>query len=542
MADPAEAGSAAGPDLHTVMRRTLQRGTQSRVGEALSSSLHVREADVPIGSVLTVAGAKRGMHSSGVARGRSAFNFPCGLTFLPWDAWGMPGHEDMVLVADSSNNRLVRYFVDSGEFDTLAPVEPEQLTEPVLGPGGIEALHDGECLLALPSDVCWVAHDPMVAAMPPGVCVFVSCWGDHSICMLESVPAERAPSGESDDPAAGVARVRAARLCGGGRQGLVNGVGTQARLMFPRGVVVLPLRHSPDGCSIELVFADMGNHMLRRASVDFASRTARVAPFAGFRAEGSGLVDGPFEVAAFVSPSALCLSACGDALFVGQTGALRRVDLVRRTVRTLAGQLREGFLDGTGLEAMLGEVGGLCVAYDGSLVFTDSTANRIRRLRHAEQSRVPGPTCFVSPLVEPHSRLLADGLVTTLAGTGARGKSDGRRADLVHPFGVCADEGTRLFFSDFGSHCLRMLRLAWPHWTAEGHATHCGTEQRAVILTLLVLARRGQAPTTPKAGGPPPLTALDALRRLSRRTLFRLFRWCAMLDGLLDEREHEAVV
>ena len=95
-----------------------------------------------------------------------------------------------------------------------------------------------------------------------------------------------------------------------------------------------------------------------------------------------------------------------------------------------------GFSDGK--SALFDQPRGICSLPDGRIVVSDFNNHRLR-------------------LVNP------DGEVSTLAGSGAPGTTDGcatRGALLFHPVGVAVDPGGKwLAFSDYGSHLIRKLCL-----------------------------------------------------------------------------------
>jgi len=151
-----------------------------------------------------------------------------------------------------------------------------------------------------------------------------------------------------------------------------------------------------------------------------------------------GLRDGDFETAQFHHPQGLALQ--GETLFVADTGnhCLRRVDLQRRRVETLAGTGRLG---------------------QGSLLAGD--AHRAS-LRSPWDVAVHGEELYIA-MAGTHQlwRLdLQKGRLTPFAGNGFEGLRDGPRtaAWLAQPSGLALGEG-RIYFADSESSAIRFVEL-----------------------------------------------------------------------------------
>lgn len=135
----------------------------------------------------------------------------------------------------------------------------------------------------------------------------------------------------------------------------------------------------PSGLSLnpatgELVVADAWNDRVR--AIDLVTRTVRTVAGSGVR----GLRDGPGAEASFSFPTAVAVDEAGRIYVVSSgTFSIARIDTdPEATVTTLAGG-RVGANDGAADKARLGPQGGL--VYDGgALYFTDAGAGRVRRL------------------------------------------------------------------------------------------------------------------------------------------------------------------
>ena len=208
-------------------------------------------------------------------------------------------------------------------------------------------------------------------------------------------------------------------LAGDGTPGFRDGDAAHARLSDPFGVAI-----GRDGT---VYVSDAGDaHRIRRVSPRGA-----VSTVAG---SVRGFADGAAESARFDTPSGLAIDAAG-ALYVADTGnnAVRRVDPDGR-VTTVAGDGVAGYADGPGAQARFN--GPMAVAVDpaGRVIVADAYNDRIRAIS-------------------------ADGRVTTVAGTGARGADDGEAsaARFDTPSGVAVDAGGVIYVADSGNGALRAI-------------------------------------------------------------------------------------
>jgi hypothetical protein len=156
---------------------------------------------------------------------------------------------------------------------------------------------------------------------------------------------------------------------------------------------------------------------------------------------GSGkeeMADGGFDSAAFNHPQGMAL--VGDLLYVADTEnhAIRKVDLVARTVETIAGTGEQGFTrDGRGPARTMG----LSSPWD--LVFHDDTLY-----------------IAMAGIHQLWSLDLSNGLVGPYAGSGRESLSDGplSSATLAQPSGITTD-GAKLYFADSETSSIRAADL-----------------------------------------------------------------------------------
>jgi ABC-type branched-subunit amino acid transport system substrate-binding protein/sugar lactone lactonase YvrE len=216
-------------------------------------------------------------------------------------------------------------------------------------------------------------------------------------------------------------------LTGDGEAGYRDGPAVQAQFNGPTDVAV-------DTTGIIYV-ADSRNNRIRAISLEGMVTTLAGSGERGFQ-------DGPPQQAQFDGPSRLVVDVGGnvyvcDSLDREYRGnhALRRIAL-DGTVTTLAGNGQPGLADGPLAEARFYHLGGLDVDAAGNLYVADVLSERIRVIT-------------------------AQGMVYTLAGTGASGYADGpgSKATFLWPKGVVLDGAGRLYVADCASNRIRVIDL-----------------------------------------------------------------------------------
>jgi sugar lactone lactonase YvrE len=215
-------------------------------------------------------------------------------------------------------------------------------------------------------------------------------------------------------------------MVGNGTAGY-NGDGTALtglRLNWPSGLAV-------DSAN-NIFIADMYNHRIRKIALSFLTTVA------GNGTMGFGGDSGPATAAFLSSPTGIAFDNGGNLFFV-DTGNNR----VRRitpggVISTVAGSGTQG-PRGDGLPATLAELNiPLSVAVDraGGIYIADTQNNRIRKV-------------------------LTNGFITTVAGTGTAGYSgDGGNAlaaQLNMPTAVDVDKDGNVYIADSSNHCIRKI-------------------------------------------------------------------------------------
>jgi hypothetical protein len=175
--------------------------------------------------------------------------------------------------------------------------------------------------------------------------------------------------------------------------GHYDGTGTAARFYLPWGMAI-----DSEG---NLFVSEYGNHCIRKITPQ-----GDVTTVAGFATgiAGGQFVDDKGAAARFNLPKGLDIDKAGN-LYVADSGnhRIRKIDK-DGNVSTLAGSSL-GFEDGVGPAANFNQPTGVAVDIDGFVYVTDHINNRIRKITPA-------------------------GVVSTLAGTGIQGVTDGIGAGI----------------------------------------------------------------------------------------------------------------
>jgi sugar lactone lactonase YvrE len=209
-------------------------------------------------------------------------------------------------------------------------------------------------------------------------------------------------------------------LAGNGIKGFVDGTGTAARFSSPFSLDV--------DATGNVYVADAGNNRIRRIAPNGV-----VVTIAG--SGKAGKLDGSSVDAQFNLPSDVAVDGTGT-IFVADLGnnAVRKIASDGR-VSTVAGNGAAGAADGAGPIAQFNAPSGLALGLDGCIVIADTQNNRLRKIT---------PT----------------GQVTTIAGLGAKGASDGASssANFYEPSDVLAMPDGTIYVADTENNRLRRVR------------------------------------------------------------------------------------
>lgn len=211
---------------------------------------------------------------------------------------------------------------------------------------------------------------------------------------------------------------------------LADGLAEAARFNDPSDVAV-------DGAGT-LYVTDRLNHVIRKITPD-----GQVSTFAGTGEPGS--LDGAGRAASFELPNRIAIDRQGN-LYITEG---RFLDFGERTygfrvrkltpdaqVTTLAGTGEPGYRDGPGSSAQFDVPIGVAVDAEGNVYIVDSGAHRIRQISR-------------------------DGMVSTIAGSGAAGYADGpaAEAEFWYPADIAVGPDGRLYVADWKNHRIRIITI-----------------------------------------------------------------------------------
>jgi len=210
-------------------------------------------------------------------------------------------------------------------------------------------------------------------------------------------------------------------FAGSGSSGSTNGTGTSAQFYQPTGI-------TSDGTN--LYVADTQNSNIKKIVI----ATGVVTTLAGSGSSGS--TDGTGTSAKFTLPYGI--TSDGTNLYVSDTYnyKIRKIVIATGVVTTFAGSGTAGSTEGTGTSAQF--YGAYGITNDGTNLYVADTYNhKIRKI------------------------VIATGVVTTFAGSGAAGSTDGTgtSAKFNYPYGITSD-GTNLYVADASNHKIRKIVIA----------------------------------------------------------------------------------
>lgn len=225
-----------------------------------------------------------------------------------------------------------------------------------------------------------------------------------------------------------------------GSSGSADGIGSQARFSFPKGVAV--------DSSNNIYVGDTSNATIRK--ITSSGMVTTLAGSAGLL----GSVDGTGAAASFNTPYGIAVNSVGN-LYVGDLGnyTIRKVTAAG-AVTTLAGLAGvSGSVDGVGNAARFTYTYGVALDSTGNIYVGDVTSCLIRKVTPA-------------------------GSVATLAGmANSHGSTDGSggNARFNDPSGVAVDAAGNVYVADKSSHTIRKITSSGVVTTIGGLAGNSGS-------------------------------------------------------------------
>ncbi|MCF8253832.1 MAG: hypothetical protein K9J84_04575, partial [Bacteroidia bacterium] len=207
-------------------------------------------------------------------------------------------------------------------------------------------------------------------------------------------------------------------IVAGSTQGSANGVGINAQFNLPTGVCADTFGN--------YYVADFANHLIRKIT-----STGVVTTFAG---NGSaGFLDGSGTTAKFNNPTGITCDFAGNVYVADQFNNRIRKITPSGLVSTFAGDGFIGSIDGSLTTARFNFPTGIATDGFGNFYVADQYNHKIRKI--------------------------SSGVVSTLAGTGAGGNTNGISsvAQFSLPTGVALDLSGNVYVADYGNNLIRKV-------------------------------------------------------------------------------------
>lgn len=292
---------------------------------------------------------------------------------------------------------------------------------------------------------------------------------------------------KKDTPSQPLVYTTVSTLAGTGSDGFRDGPGNVAQFSFPDGAAV--------DAQGTVYVADAGNGSIRKITP-----AGIVSTLAG---NGSpGFANGTGSAAQFSAPADVVLDGQNNVYVADFDNNCIRKITPAGVVSTLAGTTTKGLANGTGTAARFNAPNGLAIDAQGNLYVADYFNYCIRKVTPAGVVSTwagtgargyadgPGNTAqFLGPeglaLDAQGNLYVADfggyrirkitaaGVVSTLAGTGNTGYKDGpgSTAELNSPTGICVDKQSNVYFADITNNCIRKITPDGVVSTLAGSAT-----------------------------------------------------------------------
>jgi len=444
------------------------------------------------GLVTTLAGSKMG-YLDGIGT-EASFNWPAGIAV---DASGN------LYVADCGNHRI-RKITASGVVTTFAGSGNKAYKDG----NGIEASFNWPAGIALDSSgtiyVADAGNHRIRKITPGGIVTTLAGSGNETYADGSKNEASfRHPTGIAVNAFGNIyvadqfnQRIRkittegfVSTFAGSGAIAYENSVGSSASFRYPIGLAV--------DISGNVYVADFGNNRIRKITA-----AGVVTTFAGF---GNGsYADGVGIFAYFSEPHGVSIDALGNLYVADSDNNRIRKITAAGVVTTLAGCENPTYTDGFGTKASFKNPYGIAIDASGNIYVADNGNNRIRKITadgivttlagsgdsdYADGSGTSasfhwpegvavdafGNVFVVDTYNKRIRKITASGVVSTHAGSGNEGFVDGigSEASFDYPCGIALDSSGNIYVADAGNHRIRKI-------TASGLVTtFAGSGKRA---------------------------------------------------------------
>ncbi|HXI11824.1 MAG TPA: NHL repeat-containing protein [Thermoanaerobaculia bacterium] len=402
-------------------------------------------------TVTTLAGTNRSSGSSDGFGSQARFNFPFDVAV---DAAGF------VYVADT-NNHTIRKITPEGRVTTVAGVSPTPQGDNSGSVDGIGAEARFEFPWGIDVDapgnmyISDTGNNTVRKITPAAVVTTIAGSPEFSGSLDASAGAARfsSPRGIALDPSGNlfvsdgnnhaIRRITPSQVVttfvgSVPVRGISNGQGTNARFFYPEGVAT--------DAAGNIYVADL-NHSIRKVTAGGA-----VTTFAGSPGN-PGSTDGIGSAALIRSPYGVAVDRSGS-VFVADTGnhTIRKIapSGVMTTLAGVAGS--PGDADGSGSQARFDSPFDVATDAFGNVYVADTYNFKIR-------------------MIEP------SGVVTTFAGSGARGSRDaiGTGASFDYVTGIAIDDARNIYVADWANHTIRKITQSGTVSTLAGKADEAGS-------------------------------------------------------------------
>lgn len=208
-------------------------------------------------------------------------------------------------------------------------------------------------------------------------------------------------------------------FAGNGQPGSTDGAGINASFNAPQGIATDALGN--------IYVADTENHKIRKITPEGIVTT--------ITGTGNiGAVDGIVSIASFNGPQGITIDSKNN-LYISDTEnhKIRKITPLG-IVSTFAGTGQPGSTDGAGINASFYSPRGITIDALQNIYIADRNNLKVRKIT-------------------------AEGIVTTFAGSGQPGSTDGSAstATFIYPSGVAVDATGQLYISDLGSNKIRKV-------------------------------------------------------------------------------------